>query len=128
MTDIDIFEQATRQKVCFEYKGLISVDDLWDLSLESLDALYKKLMTSSKSSKEDGLLKTKNAEDKLSDLKIALVKRVFEVKQEEDAKRKVLAENRRKKEYLKTVLEQKQNEAVLAMPMEKIQELIDGLE
>jgi len=127
MTD-NIFEQATRLKVRFEYKGLIGVDDLWDLPLEALDSIYKKLMSSSKSLREEGLLNTRNSEDKLYDLKLSVVKSIFEVKQEEEGKRKLLAENRRKKEYLKTILEQKQNESLLAMPMENIQKLIDELE
>lgn len=123
-----IFEQATRDKVRFEYKGLIYVEDLWDLSLEALDSIYKKLVASNKSSKEEGLLNTRNAEDKLLDLKIELVKYVFGVKKEEDEKRKLAVQNRQKKEYLKGVLERKQNEEIMSMPIEKIQELIDSLE
>lgn len=124
----DIFEKATRLNVRFEYKGLIGLEDLWDLSLEALDSIYTKLMASAKRSNEEGLLKTRKAEDKLTDLKIEIVKRVFEVKQEEDANRKLLAKKRQQKDFLKGVLEQKQNQAVLDMPIEKIQEMLDGIE
>lgn len=124
----NIFEKATRFNVRFEYKGLIGLEDLWDLSLEALDSIYTRLMASAKRSNEESLLKTRKSEDKLTDLKIEIVKHIFEVKQEEDANRKLLAKKRQQKDFLKGVLEQKQNQAVLDMPIEKIQEMLDGLE
>lgn len=127
MTD-NIFEKGTRLNVRFEHKGSIGLEELWDLSLESLDSIYTKLMASAKRSNEESLLKTRKSEDKLTDLKIEVVKHVFEVKQEEETNRKLLAKKRQEKEFLKGVLEQKQNQAVLDMPIEKIQELLDGLE
>ena len=124
----NIFEKATRLNIRFEYKGLIGLEDLWDLSLEALDSIYTKLMASAKRSNEESLLKTRKSEDKLTDLKIEVVKHIFEVKQEEEANRKLLAKKRQQKDFLKGVLEQKQNQAVLDMPIEKIQEMLDGLE
>jgi hypothetical protein len=124
----DIFEKATRLNVRFEYKGQIMLEDLWDLSLEALDGIYTKLEASAKRSNDGGLLKTRKAEDKLTDLKLEIVKRVFEVKQEEETNRKLLAKKRQQKDFLKGVLEQKQNQQILDMPIEKIQEMMDGLE
>jgi len=124
----NIFEKATRLNVRFEYKGQIMLEDLWDLSLEALDSIYAKLEASSKRSSEGSLLKTRKAEDKLTDLKLEIVKHVFEVKQEEETNRKALAKKRQQKEFLKGVLEQKQNQQILDMPIEQIQEMMDGLE
>ena len=124
----NIFEKATRLNVRFEHKGLIGLEDLWELSLEALDSIYTKLMASAKRSNEESLLKTRKSEDKLTDLKIEIVKHIFEVKQEEEANRKLLAKKRQQKDFLKGVLEQKQNQAVLDMPIEKIQEMLDGLD
>ena len=124
----NIFEKATRLNVRFEYKGLIGLEDLWELSLAALDSIYTKLIASVKRSNEESLLKTRKSEDKLTDLKIEIVKHIFEVKQEEEANRKLLAKKRQQKDFLKGVLEQKQNQAVLDMPIEKIQEMMDALE
>ena len=39
----NIFEMATRNKYRFPYKGMISVEDLWDLNQTQLDSIYKAL-------------------------------------------------------------------------------------
>jgi len=123
----NIFEKATRLNVRFEYKGQMGLEDLWDWSLEALDGIYTKLEASAKRSTDGGLLKTRKAEDKLIDLKLEIVKRVFEVKQEEDEKRKLAVKNRQKKEFLKGILEQKQNEQILSKSAEEIAAMIDSI-
>ena len=37
----NIFEAATRYKYRFPFKGMISVEDLWDLKLQDLDSVFK---------------------------------------------------------------------------------------
>ena len=39
----NIFELATREKYRFPYKGMISVEELWDLDIPELDRVYKSL-------------------------------------------------------------------------------------
>ena len=38
-----MFEVAVRNKMRFPYKGLISVEDLWDLSVEAIYTVFKSL-------------------------------------------------------------------------------------
>ena len=38
-----IFEYATRNKIRFPFKGMISVEDLWELTPTNLDTIYKTL-------------------------------------------------------------------------------------
>ena len=39
----NMFEVATREKMRFPFKGMISVEDLWDLSVQNLDKVFKTL-------------------------------------------------------------------------------------
>ena len=71
-----IFEFATRNKVRFPFKGMISVEDLWDLSLTNLDTIYKTLNKQVKQSEEESLLCTKSNVDAELEVQIAIVKHI----------------------------------------------------
>ena len=47
----------------FEIKGMISSEDLWDLSVENLDNVFKTLNSEMKKTKEESLLSTKSKDD-----------------------------------------------------------------
>ena len=68
-----LFESATRNKIRFDYRGSISVEDLWDLSVEELDIIYKNLMTKKKASETESLLTEKKTSRAL-ETKIEIVK------------------------------------------------------
>lgn len=47
------------------FKGMISSEDLWDLSVENLDNVFKTLNSEMKKTKEESLLSTKSKDDEL---------------------------------------------------------------
>lgn len=75
-----MFELATRSKLRFAYKGVLSVEDLWDLKPTDLDAIYKQLNTQLKQAQEESLLKIKSPADKELELKIEIVKHIVSTK------------------------------------------------
>jgi N-acetylmuramic acid 6-phosphate (MurNAc-6-P) etherase len=91
-----MFEIAARQKIRFPFKGLISVEDLWDLSLENLDSIYKVLNSQLKQVKEESLLQVRNAQDKELDVKIEIIKYIVQIKQQE-AQARLKAKERKEK-------------------------------
>ena len=100
MKNENMFEVATRTKMRFQFKGSLSVEDLWDLSVQDLDSVFKMLNSQLKQVKEESLLNAKTKEDEVLDTKIEIVKYIVAVKLEEDALRLQAKEKRMKKQKL----------------------------
>ena len=64
MTEQNIFEVATRKRFRFNYKGVLTVEDLWTLDVKALDTIFKDLNTQAKQVNEESLLNVKTEEDK----------------------------------------------------------------
>lgn len=117
----NMFEMATKMKLRFPYKGLISVEDLWDLSAEKLDGIFKVLNAQVKQVKEESLLNKKTAEDKVLDLQINIIKYIVKVKLDEaDAKLKAKALKEEEQKIL-SVLAEKNDEAIKNMSKEELE-------
>jgi len=82
-TNTNIFEVAVKSKFRFEFKGLISVEDLFDLNVRDLDSVFKTLNSQLKQVKEESLLEIKTKQDEELDIKIEIVKYIFEVKKKQ---------------------------------------------
>lgn len=97
MNKEEMFIKATRNKVRFPYRGLISVEDLWDLPPIELDKIYKTLNAKAKQMQEESLLETKSSEEEELTMQIEIVKYIVSVKLEE----KKEAENAKVKKEMK---------------------------
>ena len=94
-----MFEMASQFKFRYPYKvGLITTEDLWDLSLTQLDTVYKALSKEMHIILQDGdsLLYTKspdlfNKEQELT-AKIELVKYIFKCQQQAEELHRMEAE------------------------------------
>ena len=123
---MNLFEIASREKYRFPYKGLISVEDLWDLTLPQLDGVYKALSKEVTTQGEDSLMAEAITDKKLSNM-IEIVKYIFSVKQQEADARKTAAENKRKRERIAEVLAQKEDEALHNMSADELKKLMSDL-
>lgn len=124
----NMFEVATRTKMRFPFKGMISVEDLWDLSVQNLDKVFKTLNSQRKEAQEESLLNAKSSEDEVLDTQIAIVKYIVSVKLEEQAARVKAAENKEKKQKIMALMAKKDDEAMENMSKEELQKLLDELE
>ena len=122
----NLFEIATRQKYRFPYKGMIGVEDLWDLSPSQLDTIYKTLNKNLKVQGEDSLLTEANGDPTIANM-VEIVKYIFTVKQDETKARKVAAENAEKRKRILEIIAQKQDEALLNMSEADLQKMLDNL-
>ena len=124
---MEMFEKANREKYRFEYKGLITLEDLWDLEVEELDEIYKNLNSHKKQLREDSLLETKTKEDDLLETKIQIIKHIVETKQEEKNMLKLSAERKEKKKVIMAILATKQNSELENKSSEELKEMLNSL-
>lgn len=123
----NIFEYATRNKVRFSFRGLISVEDLWDLSLTNLDSIYKDLKKQSKQSEEESLLNIKTQEDELLNVQIEIVKYIVSVKLAEKEAREKASAKKAQKQKIMSIIAAKQDEALQNSSIDDLQKMLDEL-
>lgn len=124
-----IFEQASRLKLRFETnKGFLSTEDLWDLSLTSLDSIYRVINKKLKEETEESLITTRSKSNKELDLKVEILKHVVKVKQEEAELKKARQERLNELELLRTLKQEKQMDALKGMDLESLNKRIAELE
>lgn len=128
MTTENLFESATRSKMRFPFKGMISVEDLWDLSLTNLDSVFKALNAEVKKSEEESLLNTKSKEDEEISNKIEIVKYIVGVKLDEKKKREDAKKNAEMRQRLLEIKAKRQDAALENMSDEDLDKALAELE
>lgn len=123
-----MFEKATRMRLRFPFKGVASVEDLWDLSVEELYSVFKTLNSQHKSAQEETLLSAKTKEDDTLMLQIEIVKHIVAVKLAEAEKRKDAKERREKRQKLMEILASKEEASLQDKSIEELQKMLDELD
>jgi len=120
----DLFKKATRMKLRFNFKGQTSVEDLWDLTIQSLNAVYQGLSSEAKALENDSLLEIKSRELETNELKRAIVKYIFSVKTEERKKLEDDAAIAQKRHRIMDIIDQKQYAELANMPIEELEKML----
>lgn len=123
-----MFETAVRTKMRFPFKGSISVEDLWDLSVEELDSVFKTLNSRLKQSKEESLLEEKTKQDVELSTRIDIVKHIVSVKQSEETARLQARAKKEQKQKIMEILAKKQDEAIEGKTVEELQAMLASLD
>lgn len=122
-----LFEKASRLKIRFEHKGLCSVEDLWDLPLEILNTLFKRLNRRVKDSKEEDLLERKTKEDEILELQVEIVRHIVAVRLAEQKAWEERAERAAKKQKLLGLIAEKQDATLKEMSEEELIKMVNEL-
>lgn len=122
----NIFAQATQLKLRFYHNGVITVEDLWDLSDNELHTIYVEIYQSLSSS-EVGLLKSITKEERLNQLRLDIIKYIFDMKQLEEKARLEQANNSVKKQQILGIIAQRQNEEYQDMSLDDLKEMVSKL-
>ena len=123
----NLFEIATRNRYRFNYKGVMTVEDLWSLRVEDLDAIFKMLNRQKKTADEDSLLATKSAEDQDLANKIDIVRYIVSVKLAEAAERVSAAEKKAQRDKIMEIVAKKKDKALEDMGIDDLMNKLEEL-
>lgn len=127
MSEVNLFEVATRENYLFPFKGMINVIDLWNLSLTNLDSVFKTLNAEVKKSEEESLLNAKTKEDEDLTNKIEIIKYIVNKKLVEKEARENEKKNKEKRQRILEIKAKRQDEALENMSDEDLDKLLADL-
>lgn len=127
MTSENMFEMAVRSKMRFQFKGVISTEDLWDLSVGNLDSIFKNLNSQLKQAKEESLLNVRTEQDEEIDMKVEIIKYIVKIKLEEENLRLKAREQKEKKQKIMGILSVKQDTDLQNMSVEELTAMLNEL-
>lgn len=126
-----LFEMASQMKFRYPYKGMITTEDLWDLSIAQLDIVYQNLSKELKATNGDSLIATKSADEgvKANELKnkIEIVKYIFNHKQQEAELHRMAAANAAEKQRIMGILADMEDNALRNMSKEELLKRLNEL-
>ena len=123
----ELFVMATRGKYRFPFKGQISVEDLWDLSVKNLDSIFKTLNGEAKQAKEESLLEVKSPADAELEAKIEIVKYIVRVKQDEATQRVNAIALNEQKQKIAAVIAAKEDQALHDMSVDELRAMLQNM-
>lgn len=127
MDTMNLFAIATREKYRFQYHGILSVEDLWDLDAKSLDSVFKVLNSQLKRESEESLLTSPSKEDNDLTNKIDIIKYIVGIKLAEAEAKKNEAAKRAEKQKLMRIISRKEDEALEGKSVDELKQMLDSL-
>lgn len=126
-----LFQMAAQFKFRYPYKGMITTEDLYDLTTTQLDVVYKNLNKELKAIDGDSLIATRAADDcvKANELqnKIEIVKQIFSEKQAAAELARMAAANAEKKRHILDILAKKQDDTLQNMSEDELRKMLNEL-
>ena len=130
----DIFKQATKLKLRFSsVRGDLTIEDLWDLPLTSksnlsLDGVGKPIQKALRESDEDSLVDVPTtSKNELNSLRLAIIKEIISVKQEENLINQNQAAIESQKALLKQALASKKVDEINSLSVEEIEKRLASM-
>lgn len=122
-----IFITASKNKYRYPYKGLISTEDLWDLSPQALDGIFKEINAQLKKTGEESLLQTEGKGVTMLRNMIEIIKYILNDKLDEQARREQAVANAAKRQRIMEAIASKEVEALNDMSVDELRKMLDEL-
>lgn len=121
---MDIFKYAVKNKLRFNYKGVCTVEDLYDIPLTSLDRMYGELKKQQKGFGEDSLLNKKSSEEKEVGIKIEIIENIVADRLADIDKAKKAQQTRERNRRIAQIIADKEDAALNDMSLEDLKAML----
>ena len=120
MSENNIFERAAREKTRFLYKGMCTAEDLWDLSVQSLDLIFQALSARLKTENDESLLGTKSSETSELALQVEIIRHIVGVKLADAATAETREMQRQQNDRIDGILAGRKEEELMNMSEDEL--------
>ena len=125
-----MFELASRMKLRFESdRGLLSVEDLWDLPLSSgkvnLNDLAKSVSRSIRETEEEDFVAKKTKMNELQTLQLNILKHIIQYRIDAANEKKSKEEEAAKKKLIASIIEKKKLQSLEDMSIEDLTKMLE---
>ena len=121
---MDIFKYAVKNKMRFSYKGVCTVEDLYDIPLSGLDKMYGELKKQQKNFGEDSLLNKKSSEEKEIGIKIGIIESIVTDRLADIDKAKKAQQTRERNRRIAQIIADKEDAALNDMSLEDLKAML----
>lgn len=121
---MDIFKYAIKNKLRFNYKGVCTVEDLYDIPLSGLDKMYGELKKQQKGFGEDSLLNKKSSEEKEVGIKIEIIENIVADRLADIDKAKKAQQTRERNRRIAQIIADKEDAALNDMSLEDLKAML----
>jgi len=119
------FKQATKEKLRVQTnRGLLSTEQLWDLSLDELDTLAVSLEAEHKESGKKSFLVKKSVKDKTAKLRFDVVLEILNAKSDEAQAATEAKEIKEHNEKIITLIAEKQDESLKGKSIKQLEAML----
>lgn len=124
-----MYKKASKLKLRFSTgKGNLSVEDLWDLSLEQLDAIAVKLDEQIEKSPRKSFIKTVSKGNEILELKFTIVKDIIETKMSEQAARENQQAKNAQRQKLLELIAKKEDSELEGKSADELRKMLNELD
>lgn len=122
----NIYRFAAEHALRYPYKGSIATEDLFNLTVKQLDDIHIALKRQLKKNDDESLLAAtdKTAEDIELEVKIAIVKDIFDSKQEQAKLRRDALEKQKYNQKIAGIIAEKEDAALRNKSVDELKEML----
>ena len=121
---MDVFKYAVKNKLRFNYKGVCTIEDLYDIPLNDLDNMYGALKRQQKNFGTDSLLNKKSSLEKEVAIKIEIVESIVRDRLADQEKATKARETRERNRRIAEIIADKEDAALHDMSLDDLKAML----